>query len=394
MNAKPRPFAPEIAAAEIADLHRRLGQARIVDAQPGAPPWSLGFEADALREILHRWRHDFDWRAAERRLAEGPSYMLRVGEEDVHIVHRRSPHPNAFPLVLTHGWPGSVFELLGLLDPLCEPTAHGGNAGDAFDVVVVSIPGFGFSPPPSRPGYDAAALARTMAGVMAALGYERYGTTGGDWGAMAATRLALQQPERLVGLHLSMVMVARPRDPRTGRAVDNAQLTTRELAALEEARTYMSTGTAYQAAQTLEPDTVGRALDDSPAGLAAWILSKFLAWSDDVGGTRPGLFDRFDADDLLANLSLYWLTRSATTAARLYYESALGGTFGPHQGKVTVPTGVALFPRELFRPPRAWVEQAFNLRRWTEMPRGGHFASLEAPEDLVADLRAFFRDLR
>lgn len=384
---QPRPFRPFVEPQQLADLQARLSATRYPRPLPGAPSGSRGFDQRLLKETLEAWK-DFDWRAAEARLADAPSYLLEVDGRDVHILHRRSSNPKALPLVLTHGWPSSVFELMPLLGPLCEPTGDGAQRDDAFHVVAISMPGYGFSAPPSKPGFDIEAVARTMARVMDQLGYDHYVATGGDWGAMAATRLAQLEPTKLLALHLSMVLVSKP------EGWTEADYTETEKPAIEAIRAYMRTGTAYQAAQALEPDTVGAALDDSPAGLAAWILSKFLQWSDDRDGTRPDLFDRFSRDDLLANLSLYWFTRSATTAARLYFESAQAGTFGPHKGYIEVPTAVAVFPRELFRPPRRWVERAFNLRRWTLMDQGGHFASLEATDSLVADLREFFRPFR
>jgi pimeloyl-ACP methyl ester carboxylesterase len=276
-----------------------------------------------------------------------------------------------------------VLEFLKIIGPLTDPVAHGGDARDAFHVIAPSMPGYGLSEAPRAPGYDVKALAATYAGLMDTLGYRRYGAQGGDWGATALPYLGMADASHCVGLHMNLVLAGKPPEGA-------GDLSASEKAALDEARLYMKTGTAYQRVQGLEPDLIGVALTDSPAALCAWIVAKFRAWSDCNGDVES----RFTRDELLANVTWYWLTRSGASSARLYYETLWSGRFGAVQGRVEVPTGFAIFPRELFRPPRAWAERLFNVARWTEMKAGGHFAAMEEPQALVGDVRAFFRDLR
>ncbi len=379
-----RPFRCEIPQPVLDDLARRLTHTRPAPTPP-TPAWEAGTDPAWLAGLLEHWRRRFDWRAWEARLNSWEQVMVEVDGMPVHAIHHRSPHTGAFPLVLTHGWPGSVMEFLEVLGPLTDPTAHGGRAEDAFHVVCPSIPGYGFSPAPTRPGYDIREVGRTVAGLMRALGYERYGAQGGDWGAMATGYTALADPNRCVAIHLNMVLASRPKDedPR-------ATLSQRELADLEQAREYMRHGTGYQWIQSTRPQTLGYGLEDSPAGLAAWIGEKFREWTDCGSDPDNGVA----RDWLLANITLYWVTATATSSARLYFESRRSGRFGPVDSYVDTPTACAIFPAEMFRPPRRWAERHYNVVRWTEMTRGGHFAAMEAPELLVADIREFFRDYR
>jgi len=367
---------------DLVDLRRRLAATRFPDPIEGAG-WDYGIDLAWLRELLEYWRTGFDWRAVERELGRYEHGYVRVDGLRVHVLVARSPHKGALPLLMTHGWPGSVLEFLGVLGPLSDPVAHGGEARDAFHVIAPSIPGYGLSQAPRSRGFDVKAVATTFARLMAALGHERYGAQGGDWGSMASSYVALVDPGHCIGLHLNMVLAGIPAD-------GPGDLSPAELGALNAARTYMKTGTAYQRVQGLEPDLIGLALDDSPAALCAWIVSKFRAWSDCGGDVEK----RFTRDQLLANVTWYWLTRSAASSARLYYESQKSGRFRQVEARVEVPTGCALFPREIFCPPRAWAERLYNIRRWTEMKSGGHFAAMEEPAALVEDVRAFFRELR
>jgi pimeloyl-ACP methyl ester carboxylesterase len=366
----------------LADLRRRLEHARLPDPMDGAG-WSQGIDLVWLRDLLDYWRDGFDWRAVERELNRFQHGFAQVGGLNVHFVNAPSPHPDALPLLVTHGWPGSILEFMKVIGPLTDPVAHGGDARDAFHVIAPSMPGYGLSEAPRAPGFDIKAVGTTLAGLMQTLGFERYGAQGGDWGGMAAPYVALADPSRCIGIHLNMVLVRRP-------AEGPGDLSADELAALDSARAYMKTGVAYQAVQGLEPDLIGVALTDSPAALCAWILSKFRAWSDCDGDLEK----RFTRDELLANVTWYWLTRSGASSARLYYESRRSGRLGPVDARVETPTACAVFPREMFRPPRAWVEKHYNVTRWTEMKAGGHFAAMEEPDALVSDVRAFFRDLR
>ncbi|MFN2425658.1 MAG: epoxide hydrolase family protein [Candidatus Binatia bacterium] len=367
---------------DLDDLRRRLASSRLPDAIHGSG-WTYGIDIAWLRELLDYWRTTFDWRAVERDLNRYEHAFATIDDHRVHFLHARSKHPDALPLLLSHGWPGSVLEFLKIIGPLTDPVAHGGDARDAFHVIAPSIPGYGLSEAPRAPGFDARAVGLTFGRVMQALGYERYGAQGGDWGATALPHLAIAEPSHCIGLHLNLVLAAKPPE-------GIGDLSTSELACLDEARRYMKTGTAYQRVQGLEPDLIGVAMTDSPAALCAWIVSKFRSWSDCDGDVER----RFTREELLANVTWYWLTGCGASAARLYYESMRDGRIGGAHERVEVPTGCAIFPRELFRPPRAWAERLYNVTRWTEMKSGGHFAAMEEPEALVEDVRAFFRPLR
>jgi pimeloyl-ACP methyl ester carboxylesterase len=293
--------------------------------------------------------------------------------------------PKPLPLVVTHGWPGSVAEFAQIIGPLTDPAAHGGDPADAFDVVAPSMPGYGFSDHATTPGMDAERVAALWAELMRGLGYARFGAQGGDWGAMVSTYLGANHASQVLGVHLNMV-IALPPDPEN--PVDG--LTQEEVIDLMGAQHFLKEETGYQRIQGTKPQTLGYALNDSPAGLAAWIVEKFRTWSDCDGDVES----RFTKDQLLTNVMLYWATESATSSCRLYYEAVHADKFPPTGVRVDVPTGCAIFPKEIMKPPRRWAERAFNVQRWTKMPRGGHFAAMEEPGLLVDDVRAFFRSLR
>ncbi len=379
----PEPFVVAVPRSELDDLSDRLRRTRWPDALDGSG-WDLGTERGYLQELCAYWAEGFDWRRAEARINAFPQAVAQVDGERLHHLHVPSPHPDALPLLLSHGWPGSVVEFLGLIGPLVDPPSYGGDPQDAFTVVCPSLPGYGWSGPTRQPGWDIRRVARAMATLMAELGYDRYGAQGGDWGGIAAAHLGAMDPEHLVGIHLNMANAGRP----TGS--DDAALTETERADLAEMRAFRTLETGYQAIQGTKPQSLAYGLTDSPAGLAGWLVEKFRTWSD-CGGDLESVVDR---DDLLANVTTYWVTRTAGSSARIYYETFRSGLPVMPTERVSVPTAVARFPREIYRPPRAWVEAAFDLRRWTEMPRGGHFAALEQPHLLVEDVRAFFRDLR
>ena len=383
-----RPFEISVPDAVLADLRVRLAATRFPD-QVG-DPWVYGTDIDYLRQLVDYWRDEYDWRAQERGLNALDHYKTRIDGLDIHFIHQRSPEPDALPIVITHGWPGSVVEFLEVIGPLTDPVAHGGNAADAFHVVAPSMPGYGFSDKPRVPGMGPQQIADVNAQLMARLGYERYGAQGGDWGAAVGTWIAARHPQHVAGLHLNMVFAGPPADsddPTGGAAPE-------ELARMQARQAELVDGIAYAAIQGTKPQTLGYGLNDSPAGLAGWIVEKFQSWCDCSGNPET----IFTKDQLLTNIMLYWVTGTATSAARLYYESsrqaAAGGLIFMPEGRIEVPTGVALFPQELILPPRAWVERQFNLTHWTEMPRGGHFAAFEQPELFVEDLRTFYRDLR
>ena len=382
MSVRIDPIRIHFDEAELADLRRRLESTRLPHAIEGAA-WSYGIDLALLADLLEYWRTRFDWREVERELGRYRHAYATIDGRRVHFLEAHSPERGALPLLLVHGWPGSVLEFMKILGPLTHPVSHGGRASDAFHVIAPSIPGYGLSEAPGERGCDIKAVAGTFATLMESMGFDRYGAQGGDWGAMASSYVGLTDRAHCIGIHLNLVLAGIPPD-------GPGELSQAESSALLQAREYMKDRTAYQRVQGLEPDLIGVALEDSPAALCAWIVSKFRAWSDCDGD----VYKRFTRDELLANVTWYWLTRSATSSARLYYESKKSGRFGPVEARVEVPTGCAIFPRELFRPPRAWAERLFNVTRWTEMRSGGHFAAMEEPAALVDDVRAFFRSLR
>ena len=378
-----RPFRIDVPDTVLADLKARLKSPRIPEPLKGEG-WDLGTDTAYLRDLVAYWRDRFDWRAAERRLNAMEQFTTTIDGLRIHFVHRKSKHPNAFPLLVTHGWPGSIAEFTKIIGPLTDPPAHGGQAADAFDVVMPSLPGFGFSDKPREPGWDPARIAALEAKLMERLGYTRYGAQGGDWGSIISTQVALADPAHVAGLHINMCLAGAP-----GGSDPNAGLTDAEIARLKVRQAFQAEETGYQQIQGTKPQTIGIALNDSPAGLAAWIVEKFRTWCD-CGGNPESVLTR---DELLTNITLYWVTQTAASSARIYYENRKSGNFAIG-GHVDVPTGAAIFPREIIRPPRNWVEYHYNLTHWSEMPRGGHFAAMEEPELFVDDVRAFFRTLR
>jgi microsomal epoxide hydrolase len=378
-----RPYRVDVAADVLDDLRDRLDRTRWPDQIPGSE-WGYGTDMATLQDLCAYWRDGFDWRAAEARLNEWSQFETDIDDIHIHFVHARSPEPDALPLVITHGWPGSVAEFLKILGPLTDPVAHGGSAGDAFHVVAPSMPGYGFSGPTTRPGVDIRTVAEVNAALMARLGYDRYGAQGGDWGAIATTQLGLLDAPHLAGIHVNMV-VARPPE---GDAM--AGVLPEEQDGVTAMREFLAEETGYQAIQGTKPQTLAYGLTDSPAGLAGWILEKFRTWSDCDGD----VYSRFTRDELLTNITIYWVTGTINASTRMYCESRRSGRFGAAGQHVKVPTGVALFPKELFRPPRVWAEAAYDIVQWTRMPSGGHFAAMEEPDALVTDIRTFFRRVR
>ena len=382
-----RPFEIDVPDAVLEDLDRRLAETRFPDQVGDA--WVYGTDVTYLRELVTYWRDSYDWREQERRLNAFDHFKTRVDDLDIHFIHQRSPEANALPIVITHGWPGSVVEFLDVIGPLTDPVAHGGRAEDAFHVVAPSMPGYGFSDKPRRRGMGPEQIADINAELMARLGYERYGAQGGDWGSAVSRWIAYKYAPHVAGLHLNMVIAGPPADADdpTGGA------TPAELERMQARQASLGDGFAYGRIQGTRPQTLGYGLNDSPAGLAAWIVEKFQSWCDCDG--HPETI--FTKDELLTNVMVYWVTETATSAARLYYESShqtSSGLLTAPPGRVEVPTGVALFPKELILPPRAWAEASYNITHWSEMPRGGHFAAFEQPELFVDDLRTFYRDLR
>jgi pimeloyl-ACP methyl ester carboxylesterase len=378
------PFRIAVDDAVLVDLDERLARTRFPDEIPGSG-WGYGTELASLRRLVDYWRNDFDWRREEARLNRFPQYRARVGGLSIHFIHQRGKGPRPFPLVLTHGWPDSINGFARIIGPLTDPASHGGDPADAFDVICPSMPGYGFSEHPREPGMDSERIAALWAELMVGLGYERFGAQGGDWGAMVSTYLGYRHARHVAGIHLNMV-VAVPPDPSD----PIAGLTQDEVVRLMRARDFLRDETGYYRIQGTKPQTLAYALNDSPAGLAAWIVEKFRAWSDCGGDVET----RFSKDDLLTNIMLYWVPETANSSSRLYCETMRAGKFPPTDFRVEAPTGCAIFPQEIIRPPRAWVERLYNVTRWTEMPRGGHFAAMEEPALLVDDIRTFFRTVR
>lgn len=373
-------FRIHVADAVLEDLRSRLARTRWPDTIEDTG-WSYGTDTAYLRSLCDYWRDGFDWRRAEAGLNRFTHLKLDVDGLRMHCIHQRSPHEDALPLMLTHGWPDSVYLFHKIIDPLTRPTDYGADATDAFHVVCPSIPGYGWSEAPREPGWHVRRVAEAEAALMREIGYRRYGVQGGDWGALISPWVALTAPEQVCGVHLNMVAARPPR---------NREPDEETLAAIERAQIHQRNEMGYAQIQGTKPQTLGVGLNDSPAGLAAWIIEKYRSWSD-CGGDVESVFNR---DQLLTAITIYWATASITSSTRLYYESMRAGLFGPPTAFVDTPTAAAVFPREIFLPPRSWAEQHYNVKRWTEFTAGGHFAAMERPEDLVDDIRAFFRDLR
>ena len=383
MSEKIEPFQIQIDDEALEDLRRRLAATRFPDQIEGTG-WTYGIELSYLKELVAYWRDKFDWRAQEARLNRFEHFHTEIDGQNIHFIHARSRHERAIPIIISHGWPGSVVEFLDVIEPLRDPGAHGGKAEDAFHVICPSLPGYGFSGPTVATGWDTQRIAEAFAALMARLGYARYGAQGGDWGALVTIQLGLLDREHVCGIHLNMPLASPP------EGMDPEALSDQEKADLAAMAEFDRDETGYQKIQGSKPQSLGVGLNDSPAGLAAWIVEKFRTWSDCDGDVERC----FSKDDLLTNITLYWLTQTITSSTRLYYEVFKGGRMGFLGQKVEVPTGVARFPKELFRPPRAWVENHYNVTHWTAMPKGGHFAAMEQPELFVNDLRKFFASVR
>jgi pimeloyl-ACP methyl ester carboxylesterase len=376
------PFRVEIPEADLDDLRERLLRTRWPEPET-VNDWSQGVPLAYLRELCEYWATRYDWRATEARLNRLPQFRTEIDGVGIHFLHVRSPHPDALPLVLTHGWPGSVVEFLEAIGPLVGPD----DPADAFHVVCPTLPGYGFSDKPGRHGWGVERIASAWSRLMVRLGYTRYGAQGGDWGTSITTWMAKQDPEPLVGIHLTPPLVAP--DPAT---FDD--LTARERSAIADLERGQVSEDGYSLEQSTRPQTIGYGLVDSPVLLAAWIIEKFHAWTDCAGHPENVL----SRDQLLDNLMLYWLPATGASAARLYWESfpQIKQTFAEGTTDiVAVPVGCSIFPRENPRPSRRWAEKRFvDIRHWNELDRGGHFAAFEQPELFVDELRAFFRLVR
>jgi pimeloyl-ACP methyl ester carboxylesterase len=376
------PFTIGVDGAALDDLRDRLQRTRWPERET-VGDWSQGVPLAYLQDLCDYWVSRYDWRATEARINQIPQFMTRIDGLQLHFLHLRSPHPDAIPLIMTHGWPGSFFEFERVLGPLSDPPAHGGDVADAFDVVVPSLPGYGFSGKPAATGWDIHRIARAWAELMARLGYERFLAVGSDWGTSVSTSLALHQPGRLLGIHLIP-----PLAPPDRNAAD---LTDGERAALTDLDERSRTGSGYSAEHSTRPQTIGYSLTDSPAGLCAWIVEKLWAWTDHPGNLSQVL----TADQVLDNICLYWLAGSGASSARLYWESITEVTewfTTATSDIVTVPAGCSIFPKEVPRPSRRWAQRRFaNIVYWSEPDRGGHFAAWEQPGLFTDEVRSVAR---
>ena len=375
------PFAYRATDAALADLKTRLAATRWPERET-VNDWSQGVPLERMRALVDYWRGGYDWRRCEEALARIPQFRTSIDGLGIHFIHARSPHKQARPLLMTHGWPGSVIEFLEIVAPLTDPTRHGGQPEDAFHLVAPSLPGFGFSDKPAEKGWNADRIARAWSELMQRLGYDQYVAQGGDWGTFVTMRLAQLGLPGVSAIHLTKPQVVPDTLP--------ARLTAVQQRAIDAQKRFEEDGSGYFAIQETRPQTIGYPLTDSPAGQAAWIYEKFHAWTDNRG--RPE--DALTRDQMLDNITLYWLTGTAASSARIYAEHAGIGKSG-NAGQVALPVGVSIFPREIFVTPRDWAEQFFpRLVYWNEAARGGHFAAFEEPGLFVEEMRGFARALR
>ena len=383
MNDAIKPFNAAIPDAALEDLRQRIRRTRWPDRET-VDGWNQGIPLDYTRALADYWSAEYDWRRFEQRLNEWPQFTTEIDGIEIHFIHHRSPQPDALPLLISHGWPGSVAEFHKVIDALADPQSHGGEAQDAFHLVVPSLPGYGFSGKPAAAGTSVEKIGRMWGQLMARLGYSRYVAQGGDWGSVITQSMGQTETTHCAGIHVTMPIVAP--DPET-----MAELTPAEQSALDAMQFYSEWDSGYSKQQSTRPQTLGYALADSAVGQMAWIVEKFYAWTDcERDGSRhpENVLSR---DELLDNVSLYWLTNSAASSARLYWESFNN----PGSGPIDIPAGCSIFPREIFRSSRRWTEQRFsNLVYWRELDRGGHFAALEQPAAFIGELRDCFRLMR
>jgi epoxide hydrolase len=379
-DTKIRPFTVDIPQADLDDLRDRLRRARFPDQLPGAG-WDLGVPLGYVKELAEYWASAYDWRQHEARINAFPQFTTTIDGQRIHFLHVRSPEPDATPLIMTHGWPGSIVEFLGIIDPLTDPRAHGGDPADAFHLVIPSVPGFGFSGHTTDRGWNLRRIAKAWAVLMDRLGYARYGAQGGDWGSGISRDLGVIDAEHVIGVHLNYLLTF-----PTGAPGEMDGLTDADKQRLEGLNRFQEDLSGYLRIQATRPQTLAYGLADSPVGQLAWVVEKFKEWTDSDSVPE----DAVDRDQLLTNVMLYWLTNTAGSSARLYYEFAHAWS---RPEVSTTPTGVAVFPHDVAPPIRKFAERTDNIVHWTEFEHGGHFAALEQPDLLVADVRQFFRAL-
>jgi epoxide hydrolase len=374
-----RPFTVAIPDSEIEDLKQRLARTRWPNPET-VPDWSQGVRLENAKSLINYWEREYDWRRFESELNRFPQFLTEIDGLDIHFIHVKSKNPNAMPLILTHGWPGSIVEFMKLIGPLTDPVAFGGNVEDSFDVVIPSLPGFGFSQKPTETGWTVSRIATAWVELMKRLGYENWAAQGGDWGSVVTTALGAMRPEGLLGIHLNTQYALPAQLPDT--------LSPKERHALDTVAFYTGEIGGANHLQGTKPETIGIALADSPAGQAAWIYDKFQSKTDNHGLAE----DALSTDDMLDAISLYWYTNSAASSARIYWENKSGGFAGP---KLTLPVAVTVFPRDIPLFPRSWIEDTYtNLIHYGEAAKGGHFAALEQPEIMISEIRAGLRSLR
>jgi pimeloyl-ACP methyl ester carboxylesterase len=380
--AKVEPFSIAVPDQVLADLKARLDRTRFPDEVPDTA-WEYGTNLAYLRELIDYWRTRYDWRKHEKHLNSLRHFRTEIAGLDLHFIHEEGRGPNPKPLLLIHGWPGSVYEFMEIIPMLIDPAAHGGDARDSFTVIAPSLPGYGFSGHAKARAMNIQAIADIFFKLMTeTLGFTRFAVQGGDWGSAITARIGEVYPSFLYGIHLNMIPVG----PTEGR--NAAELTPEEKVFLGDMEKFRTAETGYQWIQGTKPQTLAYGLNDSPAGLAAWIVEKFRTWSDCHGN----LESRFTKDQLLTNVMIYWITGSINSSTRLYYEARHHPWRLKPGTRIQTPAAVALFPGELARPPRHWAERVLNVKRWTPMLRGGHFAAMEEPKLLAEDIRAFFRE--
>jgi len=401
-NDSIRPFKIDIPEESLQELRRRVAAPRWPDRETVSDR-TQGAQLAKVQELVHYWATDYDWRKLEAKLNALPQFITEIDGLDIHFIHVRSPHANALPLIMTHGWPGSFLEFVKVIGPLSDPESHGARAEDAFDLVVPSMPGFGFSARPQATGWNPERIGGAWVELMRRVGYERYVSQGGDWGAVVTDVMGRQAPEGLVGIHVTTLLGAIERPPTPGmqttvppevaNALKNGEpapagLSAEETIAYEAFKNFAASGSGFRAIMGTRPQTIGYSLADSPVGLAAWFYEKFAEWTDTDGEPERAL----TKDEMLDDITLYWLTNTAASSARIYWENNAHKT---KAGEVSIPAAVSRFPKEIIPLPRSWAERAYpKLIYFNELERGGHFAAWEQPELFAGEMRAAFRSLR
>ena len=380
-----QPYKIEIPDSVLDDLKSRLERTRWPDELPGTG-WDYGSNLDYVKELVEYWRTKFDWHAQEKLINSFSHFKSEVDGLNIHYIHEKGKGPNPMPLVITHGWPGTFFEMYKVIPMLSDPASHGGDPADAFDVVAPSMPGYGFSDATDKRGLSVLSIGDLWAKLMSEnLGYQRFAAQGGDWGARVTAKLGLSHGDKVIGIHTTSTS-----SPTPYQGPGTRELSEAEKAMLAQRVQWLADEGGYSHIQATKPQTLSYGLNDSPAGLAAWIVEKYRTWSDCGGDVES----RFTKDELLTTITIYWVTQSINSSTRLYYESFFQAWDLAKDEKIQVPVAIASFPRENSVPLREWAERSFNIQQWTDMPSGGHFAALEEPDRLVEDIRKFFRGLR